>query len=240
MVKIKVENLTFAYNDNIVIDDVSAEFEDRTITAITGPSGKGKSTFLTVINRLWENRPNARMVNGKVSILFGTSHCNIYDASIDLSDLRRKVGMVFQAPNPLPMSIHKNVCFPLKLQGYKKRTLTWEKMEKALQQAFLWDEVKDRLMDDARSLSGGQQQRLCIARALILEPEVLLLDEPTASLDATASGVIEELLLNLKESCTILMVSHYLDQVKRVADRVMELSENRVFAAPRCNQKKRV
>ncbi len=222
--KIKIRNLTFAYDKNIVLNDISAEFEKQTITAVTGPSGKGKSTFLTVLNRLWESTPKAKM-EGQVSILFGDTYCNIYNPSFDLCDLRRKVGMVFQTPNPLPMSIMKNISFPLKLKGCKDRKKIIMKAKEALKQTFLWDEVKDRLSDDARSLSGGQQQRLCIARALILEPEILLLDEPTSSLDETASTVIEELLIQLKKQCTILMVSHYLDQVQRIADRIVEISD---------------
>lgn len=229
--KIKIRNLTFAYGNTTVLNDISVEFPEGTITAITGPSGKGKSTFLTVINRLWENSPQAKM-EGEVSILFDGTYSNVYHPSMDLSHLRRKVGMVFQSPNPLPMGIMKNVVFPLKLKGCKDREEVAWKAEQALTQAFLWDEVKDRLKEDARSLSGGQQQRLCIARALILEPEVLLLDEPTASLDAGASTVIEDLLLQLSEQCTILMVSHYLDQVKRVADSVMELSQCKLFPMP--------
>jgi phosphate transport system ATP-binding protein len=137
--------------------------------------------------------------------------------------LRRKVGMVFQTPNPLPMSIYKNVAFPLKLLGEKEKQKIEAKVQTALVEVFLWDEVKDRLDADARTLSGGQQQRLCLARTLILHPEVLLLDEPTASLDAKAARVIEDLISHLKSHCAILMVSHYLDQVKRVADDVMDM-----------------
>ncbi len=218
----------FAYDKTIVLNDISVEFDEQTITAITGPSGIGKSTFLTVLNRLWEGTPNAKM-EGQVSILFDDTYRNIYDPSFDLPALRCKVGMVFQTPNPLPMSIMKNVSFPLKLKGCKDRKQISEKAEQALKKAFLWNEVKARLNDDARSLSGGQQQRLCIARALILEPEVLLLDEPTASLDETASTVIEDLLVHLKKQCTILMVSHYLDQVKRIADRIIEVSDGKFF-----------
>ncbi len=141
--------------------------------------------------------------------------------------------MVFQTPNPLPMSILKNVTFPLKLTGYKEKKQIPDKAETALRRTFLWEEVTDRLADDARELSGSQQQRLCIARALILEPEILLLDEPTSSLDARSGEVIEDLLLSLKNRCTLLMVSHYMDQVKRVADTVMELSGGKLFAYPK-------
>jgi len=133
--------------------------------------------------------------------------------------------MVFQVPNPLPMSIFKNVAFPLKLAGFCDKQAAAEKVEEALRRAYLWEEVRDRLTDHAMQLSGGQQQRLCIARALILEPQILLLDEPTSSLDATAAAVIEGLLVNLKKRCTILVVSHYLAQVQRIADRVLELAD---------------
>lgn len=226
--KIKIKNLFFAYGSNIVLKDISVEFENQSITAITGPSGKGKSTFLTVLNRLWESTPKAK-IKGDVSILFSDTYCDIYAPSFDVFDLRRKVGMVFQAPNPLPMSIMKNVSFPLKLNSCKEKDRIREKAEQALKKAFLWNEVKDRLSDDARSLSGGQQQRLCIARALILDPEILLLDEPTSSLDERAGAVIEDLLVQLKSQCTILMVSHYLDQVQRVADRIVEVADGSFF-----------
>ena len=159
---------------------------------------------------MWENIPEARMT-GRVTILFGDTYQDIYAPSGRLPELRRKVGMVFQTPNPLPMSIAKNVSFPLKLAGRHRDGDTPDMVEEALRRAFLWDEVKDRLREDARKLSGGQQQRLCIARALILEPEIMLLDEPTSSLDQQAGEVIENLLVRLKSRCTILMVSHNLD-----------------------------
>jgi len=183
--------------------------------------------MIKVFNRLWEGTPGARM-SGQIRIRFDGRFQNIYAPSCNLPDLRRRVGMVFQTPNPLPMSIARNVAFPLKLAGVRDPAQISKRVEAALQDAFLWDEVRNRLDEDARLLSGGQQQRLCIARALILKPEILLLDEPTASLDATAAGVIENLLGHLKRRCTILMVSHYLDQVHRVADRITELSGGRL------------
>lgn len=221
--KINVEHLTFTYDNHIILDDVSILFEAQKITAITGASGRGKTTFLTILNRLWETENQAKM-KGKISILFKDIWQDIYAPSFNKYHLRRKVGMVFQNPNPLPMSIIRNVTFPLKLMGEKNNQKIREKAEMALKKAYLWDEVKDRLESEAMTLSGGQQQRLCIARALILEPEILLLDEPTSSLDATSSSVIENLLLDLKDQCTILMVSHYLDQIKRIADRTIEIS----------------
>ncbi len=163
-----------------------------------------------------------------VRIKFNDRWQNISDPEISLPWLRRRVGMVFQSPNPLPMSIYKNMAFPLKIAGIKDKERVDERIEKALQQAFLWDEVCNRLDHDARNLSGGQQQRLCIARALILEPEILLLDEPTSSLDAEASKVIEELLSRLKETCTLLVVSHYQEQVQRIADRILMLENGRL------------
>lgn len=228
--KIQLTDLTFCYGLKCILDGVSARFADRAITAIVGPSGQGKSTLLATINRLWEEIPGAR-VRGKVEIAFKEGTVEINGDGYPVNRLRRKVGMVFQEPNPLPMSIYKNVAFPLKLAGEKEKSRIEAKVYDVLTQAFLWEEVKDRLRDDARTLSGGQQQRLCIARSLILEPEVLLLDEPTASLDARAACVIEELLSSLKSRCTLLMVSHYMDQVHRVADDVMELTGGRLAPA---------
>ncbi|WP_207678582.1 phosphate ABC transporter ATP-binding protein [Desulfonema magnum] len=220
-IKIKVRSLDFWYQNRQILEHVSLDFTRHTITAIVGPSGTGKSTFLTTLNRLWENIPDAQM-KGRVEIEFDGTFRDIYARSFSLTQLRRSVGMVFQTPNPLSMSIYKNVAFPLKLAGYKNRKEVGNKVEKALKQAYLWEEVKDRLHEKASCLSGGQQQRLCIARALILEPEVLLLDEPTSSLDQNAGRIIETLLLDLRERCTIIIVSHYLDQVGRIADTVME------------------
>ncbi len=221
-VKIRVENLTFSYHQTPVFENVNLAFEAYAITAITGPSGRGKSTFLTVLNRLWESQPFAEM-QGKVWILLDGQWVDIYGKILSKPDLRRKVGMVFQTPNPLPMSIWKNMAFPLKLTGISDKSLIEEKISAALRQAFLWDEVKDRLHDSAFGLSGGQQQRLCIARALVSQPEILLLDEPTSSLDAGAASVIEDLLVRLKERCTLIVVSHYLDQVSRIADTALKL-----------------
>ena len=159
------------------------------------------------LNRLWESIDGAKM-SGRVEIELGTGFENIYAGKTNLSDLRRQVGMVFQTPNPLPMSIYNNVAFPLKLKGEKNRRNISSMVENALKKSFLWEEVKARLNKDARDLSGGQQQRLCIARALILNPQVLLLDEPTSSLDEKSGRVIEDLLIELKTDCTIILVSH--------------------------------
>ncbi len=225
--KIKIKNLGFYYNDHPVLENISMEIAKNTITAVTGPSGQGKSTLLMTLNRLWESIEGAR-VDGQIEICFNGKFQNIYDPKYRVSDLRRRVGMVFQMPNPLPMSIYKNILFPLKLKGENKKKDAPFRVEAALKRAFLWEEVKDRLNEDARALSGGQQQRLCIARALILNPEVLLLDEPTSSLDDNSCNMIESLLLEVKKSCTILLVSHYLDQVKRIADTGMRLSRGQM------------
>lgn len=223
-IKIHIENLSFSYGRRRVLDGVTAEFKANTITAITGPSGQGKSSFLTVINRLWESIPGAR-ATGQVSINMGGAFKDINE--LPLSRLRRNVGMVFQTPNPFAMSVFRNMAFPLKLAGTTDKKTVEGRVEKALRRAHLWEEVKDRLNEDARNLSGGQQQRLCMARALILEPEVLLLDEPTSSLDAKAAAGIEDLILELKNQCTLIMVSHYMEQVGRIADRVLALEDMR-------------
>ena len=216
-IKIKVRDLSFSYGTHEVLKGVDLDIPSKCITSISGPSGQGKSSFLTVLNRLWENIDTAR-ASGRVFMDFGQGFEDITAKKVDLPELRQKVGMVFQLPNPLPMSIFKNVAFPLKLAGEKDQKQVKARVVQALKEAFLWDEVRDRLDQDARRLSGGQQQRLCIARALILHPQVLLLDEPTSSLDETSVAVIEDLLLSLKKRCTIIMVSHYADQVRRIAD----------------------
>jgi len=225
--KIKIENLSFFYGKHRILQNATAAIAENQITAVIGPSGQGKSTLLAIMNRLWEHIPQARM-EGRIRMLLKDKLTDIYAKDVSLPDLRRQVGMVFQKPNPLPMSIYKNVAFPLKLAGMNNPTQVESKVEAALKEAFLWDEVKDRLSQDARGLSGGQQQRLCIARALIVGPEVMLLDEPTSSLDSRAAAIIEDLILDLKKRCTILLVSHSLDQVSRLADKVMILEDEQL------------
>ncbi len=227
--KIRVADLHFSYRDRTILKDVTVEFAENTITALTGPSGVGKSTFLMTLNRLWENVPDARM-KGRVEIKLQGRFQDVYARGLPVTELRKMVAMVFQTPNPLPMSIRKNVAFPLKLTGERSREVVAGRVEHALKMANLWNEVKDRLNDDARTLSGGQQQRLCIARALVLEPEVLLLDEPTSSLDQASTAVIEELLTGLKDRLTILVVSHYLEQVIRISDRVVKFVGDTIVA----------
>lgn len=226
-IKIRVTDLTFSYRGRRILDGITEQFTEFAVTAIVGPSGVGKSTFLMTLNRLWENIPQAQM-SGTVEMKFDGQFRDIHNPSFSPSRLRRLVGTVFQKPNPLPMSIFRNVAFPLTLSGEKNKRLIAERVEEALRKAYLWEEVKDRLNQSALALSGGQQQRLCIARSLVLEPQVLLLDEPTSSLDERAAAVIEDLILHLKERITILAVSHYLDQVKRIADRVVKFSGGKI------------
>ena len=222
--KIKIEGLNCYYQQKMVLNGCKGEFEENAITTIIGPSGVGKTTFLMVLNRLYELIPNCS-VEGKVEIKLNGRYLDIH--SLPLTTLRKKMGMVFQVPNPLPMSIFKNVSFPLRLSGVKDRKYLEEKVEEVLKDAILWDEVKDRLEDSALKLSGGQQQRLCIARAMITQPDVLLLDEPTSSLDIEAALKIEELLEGLKERCTLIIVSHYADLTRRISDSVVTLKDGR-------------
>lgn len=222
--KLRTKDLTFTYGKAVLFRDVSMKIPDHSITAITGPSGTGKSTLLTVFNRLWQEMGEGQ-VSGQALICLDGNWVDIYSKEIDISELRRRVGMVFQTPNPLPMSITANLAFPLQLVGRHSRKEITEKSYQVLEKVQLLDEVKDRLDEDARILSGGQQQRLCLARALMLRPEVLLLDEPTSSLDQKSCGKIEELLLELKSSCAIVLVSHYQDQISRIADQVFLLGD---------------
>lgn len=226
--KIITEKLSFFYRGRPVLQDIDLCLPENSIIAVTGPSGMGKSTFLSVFNRLWEESGEGDC-RGRVLIRFTEGKpVDIYGQNQSVADLRRLVGMVFQAPNPLPMSVFRNIAFPLQLLGRRDKKEVSEKVEEMLRKVHLFEEVKDRLASDARTLSGGQQQRLCIARALMLDPQILLLDEPTSSLDAKACEKIEELLLELKLQRTLLMVSHYQDQVQRVADRVYELIDRQL------------
>jgi len=222
--KIIVNGVSFFYGQSRVLNNICAKFEANTLTAITGPSGQGKSTFLAMFNCMWNEVPGARCI-GDIRIRLGGQWISPLKKDISRPRLRQKVAMIFQEPNPLPMSIAKNMAFPLKLTGIRDKNSIEEKIQAALAKAFLWDEVKDRLEESALNLSGGQKQRLCIARALVLEPEVLLCDEPTSSLDSRAVGMIEELLVSLKANCTLLVVSHYMDQVRRIGDCVMALED---------------
>lgn len=230
IIKIRTENLSFSYNGRTILRNTSITFAENKISAIVGPSGSGKSTFLMTLNRLWETIPRCTL-QGLIEMKFNNSYHDIYQKHYPVTQLRRQVGMVFQTPNPLPMSIYKNVAFPLELKGGVTKEIIRTQVIECLQKVRLWDEVHDRLDTPALDLSGGQQQRLCIARALILQPEVLLLDEPTSALDHAAAKAIEQLLLELKQTCTILLVSHYLDQVTRIADTIIELQNGSMIRA---------
>ncbi|MGA7874405.1 MAG: phosphate ABC transporter ATP-binding protein PstB [Desulfoferrobacter sp.] len=212
-VKMAAENLNFYYGEFHALQSISLPFYERMVTALIGPSGCGKSTFLRCLNRMNDLIPISR-VEGKI-LLDGQ---NIYDSKIDVVALRRRVGMVFQKPNPFPKTIFENVAYGLRVNGVKDKSFLAERVEKSLQQAALWEEVKDRLHATALGLSGGQQQRLCIARALAVEPEVLLMDEPASALDPIATQKIEDLIHQLKKNYTIVIVTHNMQQAARVSD----------------------
>jgi phosphate transport system ATP-binding protein len=209
----KTTDLDFYYADFRALEGVSLDFYANQVTALIGPSGCGKSTLLRCLNRMNDLIPYSR-VEG--TVLLGGQ--DIYDPNIDVVGLRRRVGMVFQKPNPFPKTIFENVAYGLRVTGVRDRAHIANRVEESLQLAALWDEVKDRIYDSALGLSGGQQQRLCIARALAVEPEVLLMDEPASALDPIATQKIEELIHQLKTSFTIIIVTHNMQQAARVSD----------------------
>ncbi|MGB7594104.1 MAG: phosphate ABC transporter ATP-binding protein PstB [Erysipelotrichaceae bacterium] len=209
----KISELNLFYTDAQALFNINMEIKKNHVTAFIGPSGCGKSTLLRCLNRMNDLIENCR-VQGK--ILLGAT--DIYDKNQDVVNLRTRVGMVFQKPNPFPKSIYENVAYGLKCQGVKDKKLLDEVVEKSLRKAALWEEVKDRLNANALRLSGGQQQRLCIARAIAMEPEVILMDEPTSSLDPIATAKIEELIQNLKAEYTIVIVTHSMQQAARISD----------------------
>jgi phosphate transport system ATP-binding protein len=209
--KLHTENLNFFYGTFQALHDISIDIPHNKITAFIGPSGCGKSTFIRTMNRMNEALRNTR-VEGKLLL---DDH-NLF--SMDVNDVRRRIGMVFQKSNPFPKSIFENVAYGLRVNGIHKNSVVAEAVEKSLQQAALWTEVKDKLNKPATALSGGQQQRMCIARALAVEPEVLLLDEPCSALDPIATLKIEELLFQIKNITTIVIVTHNMQQAGRVAD----------------------
>jgi len=213
MIKFDIQNLNLFYGDFHALKNVNLPIKEKEITAYIGPSGCGKSTLLKSLNRMNDLVENCK-ITGEV-LLDGT---NIYK-DMDIMSLRKRVGMVFQKPNPFPMSIYDNVAFGPRTHGVKQKILLDDIVEKSLRDAAIWDEVKDRLKKSALSLSGGQQQRLCIARALAVEPEVLLMDEPTSALDPISTGKIEELALDLKEKYTIIIVTHNMQQAARISDK---------------------
>ncbi|RIZ65988.1 MAG: phosphate ABC transporter ATP-binding protein [Methylococcales bacterium] len=210
---IKVENLNLFYGEKQALHGINMEMQKKKVTAYIGPSGCGKSTLLRCINRMNDLVDSAR-IEGKILV----DGDNIYDKSVNVAALRRRVGMVFQKPNPFPKSIFENVAYGLRIQGINDKRILEETVEKALRGAALWDEMKDRLNDNALGMSGGQQQRLVIARAIAIEPEVLLLDEPASALDPISTLKVEELINELKEKYTIVIVTHNMQQAARVSD----------------------
>jgi phosphate transport system ATP-binding protein len=214
-VAIQIRNVNFAYGAKQVLHDVTLDIPDRQITAFIGPSGCGKSTLIRCINRINDRIPNARVTSGSIHI----HDIDIHREDLNLQELRRRVGMVFQKYNPFAKSIYDNVVYGLRIAGVKKRAELDEAAEKALTNAALWNEVKDRLHTSATGLSGGQQQRLCIARVIATEPDIVLMDEPCAALDPLATLKIEELITELKKKFTIVIVTHNMSQATRCSDR---------------------
>jgi phosphate transport system ATP-binding protein len=234
--KFSVEHLNLYYGDFKALKDVSMDIPANKITAFIGPSGCGKSTFLKTLNRMNDLVPGCR-VEGKVCL----DDVDIY-SDIDVIKLRQRVGMVFQQPNPFPMSIYDNIAYGPRIHGIKKKSVLDEIVEKSLRQAAIWDEVKDRLKKNALGFSGGQQQRICIARALAVEPEVILMDEPTSALDPISTLKIEDLAVELKKNYTIVIVTHNMQQASRISDKtaffltgdVIEYGDtNQVFNFPK-------
>lgn len=236
-VKIEVKNVRFFYGKHQALDQISARIREHAVTALIGPSGCGKSTFLRSLNRMNDLIPGTRL-EGRVEL----DGMNIYASDSDVITLRRRVGMIFQRSNPFPMSIHDNIAYGLRVNAMaQSRAEVDHVVEKTLRAAALWDEVKDGLNRSALSLSGGQQQRLCIARALAIEPEVLLMDEPASALDPISTAKIEELIYELKKNYTIIIVTHNMQQAARASDetgfflqgRLVEFNDTkRLFTAP--------
>lgn len=210
---ITVEKMNLWYSAHHAIKDVNIDIEENNITALIGPSGCGKSTFLKTLNRMNDLVPGV-----KVTGTLRYNSQNIFDKNLDVNELRREIGMVFQKPNPFPMSIYDNIAYGPRTHGIKNKVKLDEIVEESLKGAAIWDEVKDRLKKSALGLSGGQQQRLCIARALAVKPKVLLMDEPTSALDPISTSRIEELAIELKKSYTIVIVTHNMQQAVRISD----------------------
>jgi len=211
--KMATKKLNFYYRDFQALHEISLDFYTNQVTALIGPSGCGKSTLLRCLNRMNDLIPYS---NAKGEVLLDNQ--DIYNPDVDVVTLRRRVGMVFQKPNPFPKTIFENVAYGLKVNGLKDKSQITDRVERSLQSAALWDEVKDRIHESALGLSGGQQQRLCIARALAIEPEVVLMDEPASALDPIATQKIEELIHELKKTYTIIIVTHNMQQAARVSD----------------------
>jgi len=234
---IQIDKLDFSYGTNKVLHEITLDIPARAVTAFIGPSGCGKTTLLRCLNRMNDLIDSAQITGGSIKI----EGVDINDPRIDVVDLRRNVGMVFQKSNPFPKSIYDNIAYGLRIAGITKRALIDEAVEKSLRSAALWDEVKDRLHVSGYGLSGGQQQRLCIARALAVEPDIILMDEPCSALDPIATAKVEELIRQLKTRYTIVIVTHNMQQAGRVSDqtaffylgRLIEYSDTRkMFSNP--------
>ena len=237
---ITVKNLDLWYNSNQALKNVSIDIEEKTVTALIGPSGCGKSTFLKTLNRMNDLVPGVK-ITGEVK--YGDT--DIFTKGVDVNELRRDIGMVFQKPNPFPMSIYDNIAYGPRTHGIKSKAKLDEIVEESLKGAAIWDEVKDRLKKSALGLSGGQQQRLCIARALAVKPKILLMDEPTSALDPISTSKIEDLITELKEEYTIIIVTHNMQQAVRISDNTAffllgELIEygntETMFSTPKCKK----
>lgn len=211
---LQVSDLSVYYNKKKALNSVSLSFQPKEITALIGPSGSGKSTLLKTLNRMGDLNPEVTTTG---SVVYN-GH-NIYSPRTDTVELRKEIGMVFQQPNPFPMTIYENVVYGLRINGIKDKQVLDEAVEKALQGASIWDEVKDRLYDSAIGLSGGQQQRVCVARVLATSPKIILLDEPTSALDPISAGKIEETLYGLKDKYTMLLVTRSMQQASRISDK---------------------
>ncbi len=214
MSKIEAKNVDFYYGSFHALKNINMNIEENEVVAFIGPSGCGKSTFLRLFNRMNDLIPGSRL-EGEIKI----DGRNIYDRSVNVDELRKNVGMVFQRPNPFPKSIYENVAYGLRVNGVKNETFIAERVEKSLKGAALWDEVKDKLKKSAYALSGGQQQRLCIARAMAVAPSVLLMDEPASALDPISTAKVEELIHEIKKDYTIVIVTHNMQQATRVSDK---------------------
>jgi len=213
MVKMKTENLKLWFGNKEILKGISMEIPENSVVAIIGPSGCGKSTFLRSLNRMNDFIKGVH-IEGKVYL----DGKNIYDRDVNVFDLRKRVGMVFQKPNPFPKSIYENIAYGLRIHGIKNRRIIQQTVEESLKDANLWEEVKDKLFESAFSLSGGQQQRLCTARALAIKPEVILMDEPASALDPIATNRLEHLIEKLKKKYTIVIVTHNIQQAARISD----------------------
>ncbi|MDQ1330013.1 MAG: phosphate transport system ATP-binding protein [Thermodesulfobacteriota bacterium] len=238
--KMRVKHLNFYYGRAQALYDISLDIKKSQVTALIGPSGCGKSTFIRCLNRMNDLIPSSR-VEGEIIL----DDININSPSVDVVMLRRHIGMVFQKPNPFPKNIFENVAYGLRVNGVKDKALIESRVEESLKKAALWDEIKDRMHESALGLSGGQQQRLCIARALAVEPEIVLMDEPASALDPIATQKIEDLIGELKENYTIIIVTHNMQQAARVSDmtaffymgKLIELDEtDTLFTRPRLKQ----